>query len=609
MRAPALHNRLHLLAILLIAMVSMIIYANTLKNGFVYDDRYSIVNNDLIKDFGNWPKLLTKDYFNLSGEMSYRPIVTLTYFFDYALFGMNPWGYHLINTLLHTINGALVYMFIALIMPPTTISYKLLPVNCLQLLISLLFVTHPILTEAVNAVSFREDLLAFLFYVATLSLYLVLRKPAADYRPLSAFLLYLFSGILYFLALLSKEMAATFPLIVYCYEWFYSNRKRSAGSILFNRCNMGYIAVTVLYLYVRFYCFHNPRESEFVTWSIMERFLTMPYILVSYLKLTLFPLSLSVDYYLMPVKSLFSASFLLPFAAILLLVATAVIIERREKGIAFGLIFFIVSLLPVYNLIPIANPLAERYLYLPALGICLSIGFMMIKLKPQTLFMSFLAIVCIFSISVVKRNEAWRDDYSLWSDAARKVPNSSRPYNDMGNVLYEKGRLDDAVKQYKTAIRLKPDFLEPHNNLGLIYSEQGRLDDAIAEFKAALILNPKQADVRFNLGNLYNKQGRHSEAVKEFKALLKINPNESQYHHALGYAYDKIGKSDEALDEFKAAVRLNYGFVDAHYYLGSIYLKKGFRDEARKEFETVLKLRPNFPVVRQLLDSLERDKR
>ena len=609
MRTSALHNRRHLLSILLIAVVSTAIYANTLKNGFVYDDRYSIVNNDLIKDFGNWLKLLTRDYFNLSGEMSYRPVVTLSYFFDYALFGMKPWGYHLINILIHAINGALVYMFIMLIMPPSTISHTLLAVNCLPLLVSLLFVTHPILTEAVNAVSFREDLLAFLFYAATLSAYLLLRSKFR--QPLSPSLLYAISCLLYFLALLSKEMAATFPLIVYCYEWIYNDKKKGVGSILFNRYNMGYMAVTALYLYIRFYYFHNPQESEVITWSIMERFLTIPYLLVSYLKLTLFPVSLSVDYYLTPVKSLFSISFLLPSAILLLLLAAAFIMRRREKGIAFGIIFFIVSLIPVYNLVPIANPLAERYLYLPALGICLSIGFIIeiIKLKARNLLIWVLAVICIFFISVVNRNETWRDDYSLWSDAVRKVPNSSRPYNDIGNVFYEKGQLEDAVKQYKTAIRLKPDFLEPHNNLGMIYSEQGRFADAVMEFRTALRFNPKQMDVRFNLGNAYTRQGKLSEAVEEFKTLLKMNPNEPQYHYALGETYDKNGRSDEALEEFKAAVRLNYGFTDAHYYLGSIYLKKGLRDEARTEFETVLKLRPDFLMVRQLLDSLERNKK
>lgn len=604
-------KRRHFLSILLVMTVSIAIYANTLKNGFVYDDRDSIVNNTLIKDFGNWPKLFTQEYFDLSWELSYRPVVTFSYFFDYAFFGMKAWGYHLINILLHAANGALAYIFLSLIVPMPDVNTGGKKESAIfpeiHLLTALLFVTAPIMTEAVNAVSYREDLLSFLFYIATLNIYLLLRS--SNLKPLLTGLLYGLSCLLYFLALLSKEMAASLPLIVFCYEVIYGDMKKRLSSFLLNPYNIGYIAVTVVYLYLRFFYFHNPHESQTIRWPLSERLITVSWLFLNYLKLTVFPVSLSADYLIQPVRSFFSISFLFPSVAVIALIATVFMRKKLERGVAFGVIFFTVTLLPVYNIIPIVNPLAERYLYLPALGLCLVMGLFIygMKLGTRSLSIIFLAIISVYVFSTVNRNAVWRDDYSLWSDVARKVPKSARPYNDIGNVFYEKGRLEDAVKQYQTAIRLKPDYLEPHNNLGMIFSEEGRFDDAARELTAALKIDPKHAVVRLNLANTYGKQGKLDEAVNEFKTLIKMNPNEPQYHYALGDIYDRQHR-DEAIEEFKIAININPGFVDAHYYLGIIYLKRGMKDEARKELETVVKLNPGSVRVRQLLESLNRER-
>src|SRR3989337_4426990 len=119
----------HILSISLILLISIAIYSNTLKNGFVYDDEFTIVNNTLIKNFSNISKLFTKEYFSTSGEMSYRPVVTLTYFLDYALYGIKPWGYHLTNLLLHAMNGVILYIFLTLLFKPSQSSIPVLKHN------------------------------------------------------------------------------------------------------------------------------------------------------------------------------------------------------------------------------------------------------------------------------------------------------------------------------------------------------------------------------------------------------------------------------------------------------------------------------------------------
>src|SRR3989338_8267359 len=163
----------HLLHILLILIISIAIYSNTLKNGFAYDDEFTVVNNTLIKNFSNISKLFTKEYFSTSGEMSYRPVVTLTYFLDYALYGIKPWGYHLTNLLLHALNGVILYIFLTLcICSKLKAQSNYFQSSAFSLLSALIFVTHPVLTEAVNAISFREDLLCFLFFISALIIHI-----------------------------------------------------------------------------------------------------------------------------------------------------------------------------------------------------------------------------------------------------------------------------------------------------------------------------------------------------------------------------------------------------------------------------------------------------
>lgn len=169
----------HILTSLLIALLSISLYTNTLKNGFTYDDLGTIVNNLLIKDLNNLSALLKNDYFTLFAELTYRPVATFSYFVDYFLYGHNPWGYHLTNILLHAVNGVFIYLFLTLLTNHSNAKdHEFGALRCLStpsLIVPLLFLFNPALTEAVNAIAYREDLLAFLFYIATLNLYLFLR--------------------------------------------------------------------------------------------------------------------------------------------------------------------------------------------------------------------------------------------------------------------------------------------------------------------------------------------------------------------------------------------------------------------------------------------------
>lgn len=539
--------------VLIIAVLAIGLYSNTLKNGFVYDDSVTIMNNAFIDDIGNLSKFIgIEEYLILSGERTYRPVVTFTYFLDYAVFGLKPWGYHLTNILLHSINGILVYIFLALFIKPTCGNISPFAVSRMfantPLPLSLLFVAHPILTEAVNAISFREDLLAFFFYLVTLILYMKVKTNRVFCFPI--FITYLLSCITYLLALLSKEMAVTLPFIIYCYEWVYAEKKnKKSHFVLPNFYNMGYLFIALAILFLHFSYYFSVRLEDAPSWGIWkikEGLLTLPWLLLNYMKLTIFPASLSADYEISPVSHLSSLLFAVPLIILISVLATALLIKNWRQEITFGTLFFIMTLIPVYNLIPISSQFAERYLYLPVVGSAIIVGILFVnpiaslysrgKAKHYPLIL-FFALLSLYSIITINRNKIWIDNYSLFSDIIRKMPDSNRA----------------------------------HFNLGLIYIRQGRLE----------------------------------KAIQEFKTLIKINPLHDDAHYNLGWIYDNLGKKEDAISEYLSVLKLNQKHVKARHNLGFAYLSLGLKDKAKTEFEIILKLKPDNTMVRKVLETLE----
>lgn len=632
----------HILALSLIAVISFSLYANTLKNGFVYDDEFTIVNNTLIKDLSHLDRLFyNNNYFARSAEKSYRPVVTFTYFIDYALYGLRPWGYHLTNIILHATNGVLLYAFLILLFkqaPFNNPAASGLSLNNPSLPITLLFITHPVLTEAVNAISYREDLLAFSFYMGVLIIYLLLRLETH-----STLLLYPLSCLLYLLALLSKEMALTLPLIAYSLDLICSSSKNK-NRIFPDRYIIGYICITFLYLYLYFHLFYNPIEKEAIRWTLSQRLLTIPWLISKYLLLLLAPVNLSADYVVSPIKSLSSPAFIISLSIVIsmLIIAFMTLKKERKRSILPVALFFVITLIPVYNIIPLVNPFAERYIYLPAVGYSIvawsTISFMS-KYNKRYISIIFFIVLALYSIATLRRNTVWTDNLSLWSDTVKKVPKSSRAHSNLGNAYADKGKLGQAVEQYKTALSLNPRNVQAHNNLGSIYADQGLSDEAIGHYNTALRLRPDNPETLNCLGDVYHKIGQLDRAVWHYEAALKLKPDHVKAHNNLGNAYADKGQIDRAIQHYETALKLNPDFVeaynnlsiayadqgrldesqkaaitalqlkpdypDAHYNLAHIYLKKGLKEEARKEFEVTLKLSPGFVEAKKALESIE----
>lgn len=230
--------------IALIILVSSLLYLRTIGNNFVYDDKFTVVNNYLIRSWCKVPLLFTSDYFTAAGELSYRPLITLSYFIDYSLWHLNPVGYHLTNLFLHSLNAVLLFFLLIRLLgvigeihkearpvflrdSEASVSSPVVIKTFIPFMASLVFCSHPLLAEAVNAISYREDLVAATFYFAAFHFYLKAHQQRFA-------LWYSVSLICYLMGLFSKEMTITFPVLIGIYDILSQGKTRLTYKLVRN---------------------------------------------------------------------------------------------------------------------------------------------------------------------------------------------------------------------------------------------------------------------------------------------------------------------------------------------------------------------------------------
>jgi len=591
------------IAILIIVCLSLLNYLNSLSNKFVYDDEFVIVNNYFIKTWDNFPRLFNKDYFRYAEELSYRPVVTLSYFIDYSIWGLNPFGFHLTNLLLHTLNSVLIFFLFTYFLNNRTVSF----------VAALLFVCHPILSETVNAISYREDLLTATFFIAAFILYIKTSKRddlvLNQNSNTKTRLLYSASLICSLFAVFSKEMAIILPALIFLYDFVLTKKKDLLHKLI--HYYIGYILIAIFYLIIRFVILYNPVEAQtsYPSNSVLINAMTMTKVIAYYMQLFFLPLSLCADY-VMPHASFLDISFILS----LLLVSSAILIAYKlytySKIVFFSIVWFSVSLLPVLNIVPIENIIAERYLYLPILGLCMSYGcFLQIHTKvinyqKYTIIILLILILLPLSLKTIKRNKIWIEQSVLWTDTVRTSPNSFKAHNNLGNFYRDAGRLDESIIEFKRALSLYDDYINAHNNLGVTYRKKGMLKEALTEYQKALKLNPNYAYAHNNLGVLYAKLNYLDLSIVEFQKAISIMPYYFDAHNNLGATYLRKGLHEKAIAEFLETIKYNNRHADAYYNLSAAYLSSNQLDKALDAIKIVLSIDPNHTDAREVLNTI-----
>ena len=594
------------LPLLLIIIIGGGIYANSLPNSFVYDDLVTVEENLFIRDWGNLSKFFSADYYSRSEEYSFRPLVTLTYFSDYAIFGLKSWGYHLTNLILHLLTGVVIFF----------LCKKLLPGKVAALLAALIFIIHPVQTEAVNGISFREDLLCCLFFSLSLLIYIsgerlkkrVLNNDRDNMVETDLKIKPTWFGLSIFfflLALLSKEMAVTFPLVIVAYEVII---RRERIIVIFRPRIIILFLISGIYFVARFLLLFQqgtlPAAPEFG--NVFTRlFLAFKGLGLSG-RLAFFPVNLTVEY-ADPFPSVVWSNYLMIPALLTAALLIAVWIRRKNRlAGTFGLIFFVITLLPILNLVPNSRLGAERFAYLPMLGISLwgaeTLSRYWLNSKKKMYVSLLIGLIFLaLAAGTVSRNRAWRDNLSLFTRAVAVSPLSSKAHHGLGNELFRIGRPEAAVYEFKKAIEIFPREPLYYNSMGVAYGEMGRFDDSLIQFQASSRLNPGDPLVLMNLSTLFLRTGDIPRAREAINKYITARPFDPDGYINLGEIEINQENYRPAISAFLTALNKDPNSLSSLSNLGYCYYRLGDYGAARKYWSKALALDPNNPGLKRNL--------
>ncbi|MFC1807323.1 tetratricopeptide repeat protein [Candidatus Omnitrophota bacterium] len=610
-------------SIFFIVALGFSIYANSLNGDLLWDDKALIKDNTYISSWSNLSKIFSHDIGAGAGKhsKSYRPIQVLSYVLDFSIWKDNIRGYHLTNTILHILVALLIYLLVTLLFENRLTAF----------FTSILFIAHPIHTEAVAYISGRADLFVSLFLLTSLIFYI--KNITANSKMLSLLML-----LSYAMALLSRENGLGFLIIIPLYHYIFKKRYRLFDSI-------GIIVTTLLYFFVRFSIFNSAFSHPTSKTLFYQRVPGVFVAITNYARLLLFPFGLHMEHG-NSTFSIFDPKAILGVVIFVSLISYAIVRVRKNTLVSFSILWFSVTLFPSSNLFPLNAYMAEHWLYLPSIGFFLviaDVGYRLLNIgdrcavfglrctpsaftktanrKPQTeeqtpdtehrkpnlyVFAAMVLLIAFYSVRTIQQNTYWRESLGFYERTLKYSPDSARVYYNLANTYKEKRELKKAHDFYKKSIDLEPNFSESYNNLGNVYNMVGSYNQAIDVYKKAIEVRPDFVDAYNNLGIVYNIIGKNDKAISSYRKAIEIDPEYAYAYNGLGIAYAVTNDNERAIVAYKKAIELDPGYSNAYNNIGTISYSMGKKREAVGYFKKAIELDPQSPdAYSSLADAYE----
>ncbi|NQV04726.1 MAG: tetratricopeptide repeat protein [Candidatus Omnitrophica bacterium] len=578
--------------VITIFILGLAVYSQSfIKGVFLFDDKALIIDNPYIKNFSHIKDIFTTHLFHGSGIYSnfYRPIQSLSFMLDYHLWGLNPFGYHLVSVLIHILNSVMVYFLIYLISKKQYIAA----------VTAILFCVHTVLSILVNYVAARADILSTLFFLAALALYVLYKQAKANRYKI---LLYMFSALSFISALLTKEMAIIFPFVLLLYMICFPEEVNSAGK-------KPQSLIWIFFLIIGIYALFRFTVLDFTGGKLLEtttgniplynRLLTTSKVFMIYLRLLFFPVGLHMEWNIPLANSFMQDEVFLSVVGLIIAGFFVYFLSRTSKLKFFAISWFLVTLFPQSNIFPLNYFMSESWLYIPSIGFFTLLAIYLYDLKQRSKFCSLLAAFIIFSsvmfygILTFKRADTWADPIKLYTEVLRYSPNNTKARINLGVILAKSGSYDEAMQKYKEAKALMPDDASVHAGLANVYADKKMYDVALEEFKKAVELNPKDYVAHNNIGIIYKQKGDIKKAMEKYAEALKLNPSYPLTYNNIGNIYLDSGQYDAAIRFYKKAINLDPNKAAFYANLGKAYKGKGMRQKAKESFEKAFELDPN----------------
>lgn len=572
-----------------------LLYANTLTVPFYFDDLANVRENLNIR--ASEINLASLWRAGSDSLIRTRPLANISFALNYHFNQYQVAGYHLVNITIHILTGIfLSLLFLTLLQSPGLGNRYKKQAPLLALAAAAFWFVNPLHTQTVTYIVQRMNGMAALLYVCSLWFFLRGRLTIAGQAKWPWLTGAAFTGLL---ALASKEIAVTLPLMMFVAEWYFL---RDLDRAWLRRSLPSLLSLCAFTLLVSFLLLgSNPLQAILNGYAqrdftLSERLLTELRVVVYYLGLFLYPapsrLTLDYDFplshsLLAPMTTLASA------ATLLLLLVVAVLCAKRARIFSFAVLWFLGNLLIESSLIPL-EIIFEHRTYLPSMFIALLVvtgGYRF--LRPARLAVTILAaVLCLFSLWTVSRNHLWQEPVLLWADSAAKAPNKSRPHNNLSVALREKGQWAQALAEAKTALRLNPQSLRGRVNLGNLYADKQMWPQAEAAYRQVLRQKPDYGEVYVSLGNLHAAQGQMAQAAALFRKAIDLAPDSVRARTNLASVFAGMGRMRQAIAEFEKARALSPENSDIHFNLGLAYESQGQFDKAYQAFSEALRLNP-----------------
>ena len=551
---------------ILLVLLSAGLYSNTLGNGFVnFDDPALLYENPQVLNFN------IKEAFTSVVAEDYIPLVTASFAAEYAVFGLDPYYFHLGNLILNALCVALIFSFLFMYCGQIYVAA----------LTALLFAVHPLHVESVAWLAERKDVLSTLFFMVGLILYwrFLHRRPRV--------ILYVVALICFLLSLMAKFMAISFPAILVLLHL----QKRTSLKKTF-LLQIPFILIGGVFTYIHLLLHNRGQHIVGTEDSVVAALMRGTDSLAFYIHKLIFPWGLSAYYE----KGVAVSSWAEYLTLLLFAISVILLAWKNQKFRAaafFGASFFILTIFPVLQIVSFGNKFAfaDRFMYLPSIGL-----FYFMAVAANEYFEKrhavvragsrlIIAVICFgFAVLTFERNKVWASSETLWQSEVATYPQSSVAQNNLGSLYLDQGKLEAAKIHLQKAAEIRPSYIDPHINLGIMYMDQNKLSEAISEMETALKIDPNSPNANLNMGVILEKLGRNDEAFKSYELAVRLDPDMNIARHNLGVMYYRRKEFPKALELFQATIQRNPRLPETHHNIGVMMTEGGHDQLAIESF-------------------------
>jgi protein O-mannosyl-transferase len=638
-------NLIPVLICLALTILTVITFWSLKDCGFInLDDTTYVYENAYVQSGLNWNSIGQAFSSELVGKSSnWHPLTWLSLMLDYQIFGLNPFGYHLINLLFHVMNTILLFLIFL------RMTKKLWP----SAFVAALFAIHPLHVESVAWIAERKDVLSTFFFMLTLGAYSYYVEHPRLRR-------YFFVLLFFILGLMAKPMLVTLPFVLLLLDYWPLQRfqeikpdhkvqtevfksvtsdkqkkkskkkpavketlevKKSASSeykwsliypLFWEKVPLFVLAIlSSIVTYIAQQKGGAVQSIEALPLGVRIGNAFISYI--AYIGKMIWPSNLAVFY---PYPGL-----LVPwqvFGSVILLIAVTLLViwrAKRSPYLATGWLWYIGALVPVIGIVQVGSQaMADRYTYIPLIGISVLMIWGISDLAriwrfPGSLLSGFsVMVVTILIIISWKQAALWQNDIILFEHALKVTSGNYLAHNNLGIALYKIGKNEEALFHHEEALRINPASFKAHFNMANILAFQGKRAEAIYHYEEAIKLHRNYLNAHRNLGTALALDGRFKEAIEHYKKAIEIDGSDPTTYYNLGMAFAANEQADEAINQFKKALNIKPDFPEVYNDMGKVFAMHGRIDEAMGCFRKALLLKPNFSAARHNLDTAMKSK-